>query len=201
LIASLGGRLRFTARRHPARRPEAYARAMWTQCHSTRAVLVLVFFAGCASSSTKAATLADYAAGRWTCKLAASGASGGALQPTDLKASAVVTATSATNGRVAITISGLPGIAPGAPAPTKFGGQWALRSKQLAVTWDDKTQGTMQAEPIALNTTHFKTKSGAPESHPKWSQVTVHRQSRSVSFDFNMVPGVASPAQLTCSKG
>jgi hypothetical protein len=172
---------------------------MWNKRHSARAVrlvLVLAFVAGCGSSSTTAATLADYAAGHWTCKLAASVASGGALQPTPLKASAVVTATSATDGRVAINIS--PSLAPG--APTKFGGQWALRSGQLAVTWDDKTQGTMHAQPIALNTTQFKTKSGTPESHPQWSQVTVHRQSRSVSFAFNMVPGVTSPAQLTCSK-
>ena len=175
---------------------------MWGNRHSwsvARLVLVCAFAAGCGSSSTSGGTLADYAAGHWTCKLAAPNGSGTGLQLTESKATAVVTATSATSGRVALTISGIPSILPGL-TPTKFGGQWALRSNQLVVTWDDKTQGTMQAEPIALNTTHFKTKSGSPESHPQWSQVTVHRQSRSVSFDFNMVPGVVSPAQLTCSK-
>jgi hypothetical protein len=182
---------------------------MWKKRHSARAVrlvLVLAFAAGCGSSSTKAQTLADYAAGHWACKLAASVPSGAGVQPASLKATAEVTATSATSGRVAITIStGLPTIGPGLTPPgllppTKFSGQWALRSNQLAVTWDDKTLGTMQADPIALNTTSFRTRSGVPESHPQWSQVTVHRQSRSVSFGFNMVPHLASPATLTCSK-
>lgn len=175
---------------------------MWGNGRSrsaARLVLALAFAAGCGSSSTSAGTLADYAAGHWTCKLSASNGSGAGLQPTASTASAVVTATSATSGRVALTISGIPSILPGG-TPTKFGGQWALRSNQLVVTLDDKTQGTMQAEPIALNTAHFKTKSGVPESHPQWSQVTVRRQSRSVSFGFNMVPDVASPAQLACRK-
>jgi hypothetical protein len=176
---------------------------MWNARHAARTarlLVVVVALAACGSSSTKAETLADYAAGHWTCKLVASNGSGAGLQPTASQASAVVTATSATSGRVALTVSGIPGILPGA-TPTKFGGQWALRSDQLSVMWDDKTQGTMQAAPIALNTTRFRTRSGTPDSHPQWSQVIVHRQSRSVSFDFNLVPGITSPAQLTCSKG
>jgi len=82
----------------------------------------------------------------------------------------------------------------------KFGGQWALHSGRLVVTWEGKTQGTLHAQPIALDTTQFKTRSGVAASHPQWSQVTVHRQARSVSFDFNLVPGVGPRAQLTCSK-
>jgi hypothetical protein len=180
---------------------------MWNQGHSARAVglmVVLAFVAGCGSSSTKAQTLADYAAGRWNCsiKAAATNAAGSvqSLFPADLKPSAVVTATSATSGRVVITITGIPAAESGGKTTQTYGGQWALHSSQLVVKWDDKTQGTMQAEPIALTTTHFRTKSGTADSHPQWSQVTVHRQSRSVSFAFNIVPGLASPAQLTCSK-
>lgn len=188
-------------------RPGAYARTMWNDrrtVRSARLLVVVVALAACGSSSTKAQTLADYAAGRWTCKLtttsdaSGSAAQQGILPPGGLRPSAVVTATSATSGRVVVTIAGLPSIAP--KSSTKFGGQWALQSDHLMVTWDDKTQGTMQAAPISLNTTKFETESGTPESHPQWSEVKVHRQSRSVSFDFNLVPGITWPAQLTCSK-
>jgi hypothetical protein len=159
---------------------------------------VLAFAAGCGSSSTPAGTLADYASGRWSCRLPVPGAPGGVLKPT-----AVVTATSATSGRVELDLPWLADLSngmPGGEIPSKFGGRWALRSSELVVTWDDKSLGTLQAQPIALDTKQFKTRSGVAASHPKWSQVSVHRQARSVSFDFTLVPGAGPRAQLTCTK-
>ena len=160
-----------------------------------RVLVATVFVAACGSSSSGPATLADYASGRWSCTFQIQGAPV-AVPP--FKINAIVSATSASSGRVEMTDVVPAGFAGGKATPTKMNGAWSLRNGQLVVKWDDKSEGTARAEPISLDTKQFKIRGDNPVQPGQWTTVNVDRQTRSVNFAFAM-PGIGS-GKIACAK-
>jgi hypothetical protein len=159
-----------------------------------RVLVAMVFVAACGSSSSGPATLEDYASGRWSCTFRVHGAPG-AVPP--YMVTAVVSATSAPGGRVQLD-DVVPAALAGRAIPSKMSGAWSLRNGQLVVTWDDKSEGTVHAEPISLGTKQFKIRGDNPIQPGQWATVNVDRQARSVSFAIAM-PGLGS-GKIACAK-
>ena len=158
---------------------------------TVRIVIAVLALGACASASSSASSLAAYAAGRWSCRMSLPGKAG----PT-WTATATVSTASESTGRVAIVLPLLPGEPPN--APRRLNGDWRLNAGKLAVKWDDKSMGTVAAQPISANSTHFQIREDSPGQPGRWAPIGVSRHASSVGFSFALPD--ATPVDLVCNK-
>jgi hypothetical protein len=159
-----------------------------------KCVLGAIIASACATSAGASGSLASYAAGRWQCRMVISGAP---IPIPPLKVVATVTAASATDGRVQMTLPSQAVAATGAQQG-QMSGAWQLRGGKLLVSWDNKAEGTVTAQPVALETKQFKIRGDNPQQPGQWLHVSVNRQARTVAFAVT-TPGPGA-LHLTCAK-
>lgn len=154
---------------------------------------MLVLVAAC-SSAGGGSSVADYVAGRWTCRFTAKATiqAPGAGQTT-LDVTGNVTVTDATRGRVVIDFPR--GGPPGAR------GSWRLTDERLVVRWDHGRLGPTTATHVSLAAHQFRIRgdTAEPTRRGQWVDVTMDRASRKVRFAFTMPDG-GGPGTLVCAK-
>jgi len=130
-------------------------------------------------------SLAAYAAGEWTCGLEV-------VDEPDLEipspyVSATVTAFTDTSGRVEFTFPWLALLSVEEVDDFEidlYEGEWRLEDGELSVKWDDESLGTVDADPISLDSERFKIRGGTAEEDPQWVDVEVERDGDTVTFEW-----------------
>jgi|GEM_PF-6970953 hypothetical protein len=90
---------------------------------------LMAVIVACSSTGNGSSTLADYAAGTWSCNFSAT--TTGA--PNAIPITATVSAADAAHGTVVLKFP--------APGPVRDHGHWSLREGRLVVNWDRKGLG------------------------------------------------------------
>lgn len=141
-----------------------------------RTLLATVWLAAsCGGTNT---SLAAYAAGEWTCGLKVEG---GSDIPSPF-ATATVTASTDTSGRVEITFPWWAEVPELMADQPPLAGEWRLDGGDLSVNWDHEKWGTADVKSVSLDTDGIRTRSGTSDEDPQWVDVEVERDGDTITF-------------------